>query len=194
MGSPTLAPTSTAAPEGRQALVWDLFVRLFHWTLVGCVLANFTLLEEGEAPHQWVGYLATGLVLARVAWGFVGSRHARFASFFPTPRRLKAHVAELRSGRPPTHLGHNPLGAVMMLALMALVLLLGLTGWMQGLDAFFGEEWLQELHEGLANTLVALAGLHALAALVMGRLERTNLIKAMVTGRKQVDAGCRPGA
>jgi len=194
MGSPTLAPASTAAPEGRQVLVWDLFVRLFHWTLVACVLANFTLLEEGETPHQWVGYLATGLVLARVVWGFVGSRHARFASFFPTPRRLKAHVAELRSGRPPAHLGHNPLGAVMMLALMALVLSLGLTGWMQGLDAFFGDEWLQELHEGLANTLVALAGLHALAALVMGRLERTNLIKAMVTGRKQVDAGSRSGA
>ena len=89
-----------------------------------------------------MGYAATALVLGRVAWGFVGSAHARFASFFPTPSRLREHLAELRSGRPPAHLGHNPLDAVMMLVLMALVLALGVTGWMQGLDAFFGEAWL----------------------------------------------------
>ena len=73
----------------------------------------------------------------------------------------------------------------MMLLLMALVLSLGLTGWMQGTDAFFGEDWLQDLHETLANALVIPAGLHAAAALVMGRLERTRLVKAMVTGIKE---------
>ena len=73
----------------------------------------------------------------------------------------------------------------MMLALMGLVLLLGLTGWMQGLDAFFGDEWLEELHKGVANTLLACAGLHAMAALVLGRLERVALVRAMVTGIKQ---------
>jgi len=65
-----------------------------------------------------------------------------------------------------------------------LVLLLGLTGWMQSLDTFWGEEWLMELHEILANTLLLAAGLHALAALVMGRLERTRLVRAMFTGVK----------
>lgn len=165
--------------------VWDRFVRVFHWSLVACVLLNFGVADDGETLHQVLGYTASSLVLARVVWGFIGSRHARFASFFPTPARLRAHVLALRQGHAPDHDGHNPLGALMMLALMALVLSLGLTGFLQTTDAFWGEEWLQDLHEGLANSLMALAGLHALAALVMGRLERTRLIRAMITGTKE---------
>lgn len=165
--------------------VWDVFVRLFHWGLVGCVLVNYFLLDDGEDIHQWLGYAASALVGARTVWGFIGTRHARFANFFPTPARLRRHVAGLLSGRHEFHEGHNPLGALMMLALMGTVLALGLTGWMQSLDAFFGEEWLQDLHELLGHALIALAGVHALAAIVMGRLERTRLVRAMVTGRKE---------
>ena len=76
-------------------------------------------------------------------------------------------------------------GALMMLALMAIVLALGVTGWMQTTDTFFGDEWLMELHEVLANGLLLAAGLHAAAAIVMGRLERVRLVRAMVTGTKQ---------
>ena len=128
---------------------------------------------------------SSALVLARVLWGFVGSRHARFADFFPTPGRLYRHFKALSQGQHPQYAGHNPLGALMMLALMAFVLGLGLTGWMQTTDAYFGEEWLMELHEWLANGLLIAAGLHGVAAIVMGRLERVNLVKAMVTGVKQ---------
>jgi cytochrome b len=165
--------------------VWDLFVRVFHWTLVSCVLLNYFVLEEGEAPHEWAGYLAAALVAARIVWGFIGSRHARFSDFFPTPGRLMQHVQAMRSGRPEHHWGHNPLGALMMFLLMGLVIALGITGWMQGTDAYFGEEWLQELHELLAHALMISAGLHAAAAIAMGRLERTKLVKAMVTGVKE---------
>lgn len=165
--------------------VWDLLVRVFHWSLVACVVANYALNEAGEDAHQWVGYAASALVLARVVWGFVGSEHARFANFWPTPSRVLAHLQELKTGHHAPSAGHNPLGALAMLALMALVLSLGITGWMQGLDAYWGEEWLQDLHEALANGLVTLAGVHASAALVMGRLERTRLVKAMVTGVKE---------
>lgn len=165
--------------------VWDRFVRVFHWTLVGTVLLNQFALEAGETLHEWAGYLAAALVVARIVWGFIGSRHARFADFLPTPSRLRRHLQALRSGRPEHHWGHNPLGALMMLLLMSLVLALGVTGWMQGLDAFWGEEWLQELHETLADALLLAAGLHAAAAMVMGRMERTRLVKAMVTGVKE---------
>ena len=175
----------TAPALDQPVKVWDPFVRLFHWSLVSCVLLNQFVLEEGEAPHEWAGYLASALVLARVVWGFVGSRHARFADFFPTPRRLARHFAALRQGQHPQYAGHNPLGALMMLALMAIVLALGLTGWMQTTDAYFGEEWLQELHEWLANGLLVAAGLHAAAAIVLGRIERVNLVRAMVTGVKR---------
>ncbi len=165
--------------------VWDRFVRLFHWSLVACVLTNGLLLDDGKSVHQWLGYLASALVLTRVVWGFIGPPHARFATFFPTPSRLRRHVRAWLSGHPEQSWGHNPLGALMMLWLMALVLSLGLTGWMQGLDAFWGEEWLQEGHEAIAELLLLSAGVHALAALVMGRLERTRLVKAMFTGTKE---------
>lgn len=178
-------PDITPPPQPRAVKVWDPFVRLFHWSLVTCTVLNLFVLEEGETAHEWVGYTATALVAARLVWGLVGSRHARFSDFFPTPTRVRQHLAALRHGTIPHHVGHNPLGALMMLFLMALVLLLGLTGWMQGLEAFSEQEWLEELHEGLANTLMFAAGLHALAAIVMGRLERTRLVRAMITGTKE---------
>jgi cytochrome b len=165
--------------------VWDVFVRLFHWTLVSCVVVNYFVLDDGKTLHQWVGYLALALVLARIVWGFIGSTYARFSDFFPTPGRLLRHLRQLKAGNPEMHWGHNPLGALMILALISLVLGLGVTGWMQTLDAYWGEEWLQELHELLGNVLIGLATLHALAAIVMGRLERTRLIRAMFTGTKE---------
>jgi cytochrome b len=174
-------PPVNAAPQR----VWDPFVRLFHWALVACVLLNQFALEGGETPHRWTGYAATALVLARVVWGFVGSRHARFADFFPTPARLRAHLLGLWRRETPHHAGHNPLGALMMLALMAGVLALGVTGWLQGTDAWFGDERLQDLHALLADSLLWAAGLHAAAAIVMGRIERVHLVRAMVTGIKQ---------
>ena len=165
--------------------VWDPLVRVFHWSLVACVLLNLFVVDDGEALHQWLGYAATALVGVRMVWGFVGPRHARFADFFPTPRRVAQHLRALRHGTPEHHWGHNPLGALMVLGLMAMVLALGLTGWMQSLDAFWGVEWLQDLHEGLGELLMPMVGLHAAAALVMGRIERTRLVKAMVTGVKE---------
>ena len=174
-----------APSEVVRVAVWDRFVRLFHWSLVGCVLINAFLLDDGETLHRWLGYTASALVLARIVWGFVGSRHARFDDFFPTPTRLKRHVLDLLKGQHTFQPGHNPVGALMILVLCALVLGLGLTGFLQTSDAFWGDEWLQELHETLADALIACATLHALAALVMGRIERTQLIKAMVTGIKE---------
>ena len=177
--------TSSAAASTPAVKVWDPFVRIFHWSLVTCIVLNQFVLEAGETAHEWTGYTASALVLLRLVWGFVGGRHACFADFFPTPQRLGRHLQALRRGEQPHYDGHNPLGALMMLALMVLVLSLGLTGWLQTPDAYWGEEWLMELHEWLANGLLLAAGLHAAAAIVMGRLERTRLIRAMITGHKQ---------
>lgn len=174
-----------STPSALPVRVWDRFVRFFHWSLVSCVLLNFFLVDDGETLHQWIGYFASGLVVARIVWGFVGSEHARFTSFFPTPARLRTHVAALRSRRSDFHPGHNPLGAVMMLALMVLVLALGISGFLQTTDAFWGEEWLQELHEILASALIGLATVHAAAAIIMGRLEGVSLVGAMITGVKR---------
>ncbi len=165
--------------------VWDRFVRLFHWSLVSCVVLNYFVLAEGKDLHQWLGYAATALVLGRVVWGFIGSNHARFSDFAPTPERLRRELGAWRTGQLPRHVGHTPLGAVMMLVLMLTVVALGLTGWLQTTDWYWGDEGMEETHELLAHTLIVLAGLHAAAALLMGRLEKTNLVKAMFTGIKE---------
>lgn len=164
--------------------VWDPFVRIFHWSLVICVMVNNFVIDDGEDLHQWLGYIACTLVSARIVWGFVGTRYARFADFFPTPQRIRAHFHALRTRHEEDYAGHNPLGALMMLTLIALVLALGLSGYLQTTDRFWGEEWLQELHAMIAQVLISLAGLHALAAIAMSRIERTNLVWAMITGTK----------
>ncbi len=169
----------------RRVAVWDPFVRLFHWTLVACIVLNLFVLEDGARAHRYSGYLAFALIVARCVWGFVGSRYARFAGFWPTAGRLRAHLDRLAAGEPDPYPGHNPAGALMMFALMAGVLALGVSGFLMGTDAFWGEEWLEETHEWLANGLLALAGVHVLAALVMSRVEGVNLPRAMVTGVKE---------
>lgn len=179
-----LSEAMMPSSEHETIYVWDRFVRLFHWSLVSCVLLDFFVIDDGETLHQVLGYLACALVFFRLIWGFVGTKYARFSDFFPTPSRVSHHIRSLFSGQVDQHNGHNPLGALMILALLSLVMALGVTGFMQGLDAYWGEEWLQDLHELLANALIILVAMHVSAALIMSHIERTNLIAAMITGTK----------
>jgi cytochrome b len=178
----------TAAVPDR-VKVWDPLVRVFHWALaLGCV-ANLTVLREAHGPHRLVGYAVLAALGARLIWGVVGARHARFADFVPTPARLAGYLRALIRGREPRYLGHNPAGAVMMLTLMALAGACGVTGWMMGLDSFWGERWLETLHETAANMILIMAGLHVLAALIESWRHRENLVAAMVTGWKRRAGG-----
>ena len=86
--------------------VWDPLVRLFHWSLAACVFGAF-LVEEGEAAHRWLGYTALGLVAFRLAWGAIGSRHARFSDWVRGPRAVMTYVHERRLGRSQRRLGHR---------------------------------------------------------------------------------------
>lgn len=169
----------------RTVRVWDPVVRLFHWTVVIAVCLNLFILKPGRLYHRYAGYVVIGVVLIRLVWGFIGSRHARFSDFLPTPSRLVPYLKALLRGEEPRHIGHNPAAAVMMLALMGLLLATGITGWMTTLDAFWGEDWLQELHGGLANAIMVLALVHAAAAIVESLRHRENLVWSMVTGRKR---------
>lgn len=166
--------------------VWDIWVRFTHWTVAVGVLANLLgLTEEGDTWHQYIGYAVATLVVLRLLWGLVGTKYARFSNFFPTPNRIIRHVKSF--GQKPTqpHLGHNPFGALMMFALWAAILGLGVSGYMMTLDQYWGEEWLQETHEVLANSLYVLIPLHVGAAILMSFIEKQNLVKAMITGKKR---------
>lgn len=165
--------------------VWDPLVRTTHWALVCCVLGNYAFNEAGEIWHEWMGYTATGIVLVRIIWGFVGTKHARFTEFFPTRSRLIPYVKLLLRGKEPRTIGHNPVGALMMLTLMLMVCFLGLTGYLMGTDTFWGDETIKGVHAVLANSLITLVALHVVAAVIESLRHRENLILAMITGKKK---------
>lgn len=167
--------------------VWDPIVRIFHWTVVAGCLLNLFILDDGKMAHRVIGYIVVGALVVRVIWGFVGTWYARFSDFVPGPRRLRSYLAALSMGREPRMLGHNPAGAVMMLMLMTLLAATCTTGWMMGLDAFWGEEWLEATHGFLANAILVMAILHAGAALIESGRHNENLVLSMITGRKRLE-------
>jgi cytochrome b len=178
-----MTPTSLAPTA--EVRVWDPLVRIIHWTVALCCVLAGLVFDDGKSLHRAIGWVAMGLLAVRILWGFVGTRHARFADFVPGPRRLVAYLAALVRGREPRHLGHNPAAALMILTLMGLLVAIGTTGWMMTLDAFFGEDWLEEMHESLVWVLFALVLVHVAAAIWESVRHRENLIFSMITGKKR---------
>lgn len=162
--------------------VWDLPTRIFHWATATLFLLNYWALEAGEEPHEWVGYALTVLLFLRIIWGFIGSANARFVNFWPTPARLRHHREQLKTRSFDSAEGHNPLGAIMILLMLLLLALTALSGWMQGLDRFWGEDWVEELHEISANTLMIAVAIHVTAVVVMSRISGLRLIRTMILG------------
>lgn len=172
------------APPDRPVPVWDRAVRSLHWLLAGAVAWAWISTLTGFQAHEAAGYVALAVLAARTAWGFVGSPPARFGRFVRRPRDTLAYVAQLRAGHEPRYLGHNPLGAWMVLALLACVAGTALTGWLYTTDAFWGMAWLEQLHRLLAWLLLGLIALHVTGVLVTSRRHRENLVRAMIDGRK----------
>lgn len=164
--------------------VWDPFIRFFHWSLVVLFILTWVT-EDIQALHQPAGYAVLALVVLRILWGAIGSKHALFTDFVRSPSATLAYARELVAGRAPHFYGHNPLAAVMILALFATLIATGASGWLMTLDAYRSAEWLEELHEGLASVTLALVGLHVAAVAIMSIVHGENLVRAMITGRKK---------
>ena len=176
-------------------LTWDIWVRLFHWLLVLAVVAAAATGFLADATwlrlHLAAGLGAAALVLARIVWGAFGSTHARFSSFVPGPHAVLEHLR----GHGHRHLGHNPLGALMVLAVLTAVLALALSGitllgglyrlgpLAAGLGPATGIA-ARNLHEALAIGLIGLVAFHLGGVAFESRRSRENLARAMVTGRK----------
>lgn len=184
----------------REIMIWDPLVRFFHWTLVACFALAFVTEDDFLGLHVWAGYVIGILLLVRVAWGFVGTRHARFSDFVFSPRRVKAYLRELFQGRARRWLGHNPAGGMMIVAMMitlGLTVITGLMVYAVGDDAGplrdyitsrseLFEDVLEGTHEFLANLMVLMVVVHVAGVLVESLLHRDNLIGAMISGRKKV--------
>lgn len=171
--------------EVRTERIWDPAVRAFHWGLATSILVAWLTSDEWKSAHIWMGYVAAALVAFRILWGFIGTSHARFQSFLKSPAAIARYLAAMASGREQRYLGHNPAGGAMIVALLTSVALLGLTGWMQTLDRFWGDEWLEELHELLANGLLVLIAMHVAGVLLASWRHGENLVLGMISGRKR---------
>tara|TARA_R110001592_G_scaffold357416_1_gene660579 strand:+ start:140768 stop:141298 length:531 start_codon:yes stop_codon:yes gene_type:complete len=165
--------------------VWDPLVRICHWLVATLFFANFWLLEAGETPHEWVGYSIASLVAMRLVWGFTGPANARIVHFWPTPARINQHLKNIRA---PVAIGHNPLGGAMILFLWFMLLLAALSGWLQTTDKYWGEEWVENVHNFSADIVMVAVAIHIAAVLIMPRINGTALVVPMVTGRRKQHA------
>ncbi len=177
----------TVPREGRASRirVWDVPVRVLHWTLATSVALSALGLVALGGVHRPAGYLALAAVLLRIVWGGFGSRYARFAQFVRAPRATLRHAREVMAGREPRFIGHNPLGGWMVVALMLCVIGLALTGWLYTTDAFFGDETVETIHRGLAWALLVLVVAHVAGVLFTSLRQRENLVAAMFSGTKR---------
>jgi cytochrome b len=192
---PAPRPAAAAPAHGTTRIrLWDLPVRIFHWSLVIAVLVAFVTAKLGGDWMDWhgrAGLAIVGLVTFRIVWGIVGSTHARFLSFAPTPSRLRAYLTGRWHG-----VGHNPLGALSVFGLLGLLAVQAGTGLFANDDiAFDGplsglvekarSDSLTGLHHDLSNVLLVLLGLHIVAIAFYLLVKKHDLIKPMVTGWKQ---------
>ncbi len=178
----TPAPTGAAAPP--RVLVWDLPVRVFHW-LLALSFAGAWISAESERwrlLHVTLGDTLGGLIVFRVLWGLVGSRHARFSDFVRGPRAVLRYLGALLRGRPEHHVGHNPAGALAIVAMLGLGALIVASGWALYND--IGGDVFEELHEAAANLMLAVVAVHVAGVAIASRLHHENLVGAMFSGRK----------
>jgi cytochrome b len=177
--------TASLADAARTVRIWDPVVRAFHWSLVLAFVIAWMSGDELQDLHEAAGYAIVGLLAIRVAWGFVGTRHARFSEFVYRPSAILGYLIDTARLRARRYLGHNPAGGAMVLALIATLAATCTTGFMMTTDAYWGVDWVQEAHEFAANLSVVLIGLHLVGVFVASVEHRENLIGAMITGRKR---------
>ena len=216
--------------ENKQFIkVWDIAIRVFHWTLLGCYTIAFISSENILKLHVIFGYSVLFLVLFRILYGFVSTKYARFSDFLYPPSQIVDFLKGLLIGRPKHYIGHNPAGGLMTVILLLSLLSLTLTGLkaygVKGhgplakheisfmTNAFADsddnenndehdsrkrrsqknhrtekkekDEFWEEIHETIAHFTLFLISIHILGVLVSSLVHRENLIKAMITGRKQ---------
>ena len=165
--------------------VWDLFVRVFHWLLVVAFATAWYSGGIWDNPHLAAGYAVLALVVARLVWGFIGSQHARFSDFIYGPRVILRYAAAMLRMRTPRYLGHNPAGGAMVITLLGTLLVICITGVMMTTDAFWGVQWVDNLHATVSTFALILVGLHIGGVIFAGIEHGENLVRAMVTGMKR---------
>ena len=183
--------------------VWDAPTRLFHWAIVLLMAFSYVSVQlEWIQLHFLSGYTVLALLLFRIVWGFVGSETSRFGQFLRNPVEGLRHLAAFGKRKPDTEIGHNAAGGWMVLVMLVALLVQVGTGLFSNNDidakgplaghvTKATSNWLTGLHGTLFNVLLALVALHILAIIAYAVVQRHDLVRAMVTGRKRLPANLR---
>jgi len=184
-----------------QIKVWDLAVRVFHWSLASAFLIAYLTEDDWLDIHVFAGYTIGMLITFRLLWGFVGTHNARFSDFVRPPREVFAYLKDIASFHPKRYIGHNPAGGAMVVALLLSLLMTVLTG----MSVYGAEEWagplaelfinapgfagdmFEELHEFFANFTLLLVVLHLVGVILAGLQHGENLVRSMFNGRKSAE-------
>lgn len=183
-GEPMRPPANRIA--SRTVEVWDLPLRLWHWALAISVLAAWFTPTVYNGLHRIVGYTVIGLLAFRLVWGFWGSRYSRFRMVGVRLRAAPHYVWNLRRGMTGRYIGLNPAGTMMLVALLLSLAVSAITGAMSVTVTFFGVWWIEDTHAFASDAVIVLVVLHVVGVVLMGMLQRENLIRAMITGRKRI--------
>jgi cytochrome b len=174
-----------ARPSPRLSRIWDPFVRIFHWSLVASFTVAWFSARITSDFHDWVGYIAGALVAARLVWGLVGSRYARFSQFVRPPGAVIGYLRAVVDGRERRYLGHNPAGGAMIVVVLTGMVLAVVSGWMMTTDTYYGVDWVENLHSFTVHSLAVLVALHIGGVVLASLRHRENLVAAMFSGRKR---------
>lgn len=168
----------------QRILVWDAPTRVFHWlnalAFGGAYLTAYS--ERHRDIHLAAGYIMLGLIVFRLLWGFIGTRHARFGSFLFSPAAIYSYLVSMLKRNARHMVGHTPVGSVAIWLLLSLCIFLGVTGILALQDD--ASDLVVDMHGIATNVTLAVIGLHLAGVAVSSLLHRENLVRAMITGYK----------
>lgn len=181
----------------KKHLIWDLPLRIFHWSFAATILASWYTAEQGDnliEIHMQLGFVALALIVFRVLWGLIGPKHARFSQFIPSPKMLVSYLRDSKTKTP----GHNPLGALMVVLMILLISLQAISGLFINDDVYssgpyYGsisnelEKIMRFLHHNTFDFMIAAIALHLAAITFYWRVKKENLVLPMITGKKTAE-------
>jgi len=177
--------TADRVTRSADVKVWDIAVRLFHWSLLAAFVLAWVSAEEWDRFHEITGYIVGGLIAFRIIWGLIGTNYARFSNFLYRPTTVVQYLRDSLTGRAKRFIGHNPAGGAMVIALLLSLVGITASGIAMTSNMFWGVEWVGEVHEALVSFTLVLVILHVAGVIYAGFEHKENLVKAMITGFKR---------
>jgi len=194
-------PDEEGMMKGSTPMKWDLFVRIFHWSLVVMVTLAYLSGDFAiEALHSWFGYVVMGLITARFIWGFIGSINARFRTFIYSPTETMAYFASMFRNAPKHYVSHNPAGALMVFMLLILLAMITLSGLVyEGWGEYEGPLWQMHvmisdqvgllakgIHRQLPEMLLFAVAMHVLGVIIATIQHKENFLRSMWYGHDKL--------